>query len=140
MGNLKELIKTTKVNDNKTLSFWKKSVSKFKIDFKKHNKTQGLLVECFDPQQIENPNFEAEVRIFRMQVDYTYKKLIRLFNLDTIFASKSLSEDDLEKNAIFEKLTLLKLRLEYISELCLAKFFYEKTSSYSYFQFEGHSQ
>ena len=125
-NNIKELIKTTKVNDNKTLSFWKKSVSKFKIDFKRNRKTQGLLVDSFDPQQIENTNFEAEVRIFRMQVDYTYKKLIRVFKLDTIFESQSVSEDVLEKNQILEKLTLLKLRLEYMSEVSLAKYYMQK--------------
>ena len=68
------------------------------------------------------------MRIFRIQVDYTFKKLIRVFKLDTIFESQSVSEDVLEKNQIFEKLTLLKLRLEYMSEVSLAKYYMQKTA------------
>ena len=58
--------------------------------------------------------FDAQIRTFRMQVDYCYKHLIGIFHLETIFEPNDLVEDDLDKNKMFETLTVLKLRMEYI--------------------------
>ena len=111
--------------DLKTIDFWKCCLKIFNSDFKSHSIKNNLQLEDFNPQNFNMADFEKQVKTFRKQVNYCYNHLIELFNVQNISQEKNIT-DDLRKNRIYEALTLNKLRMEYINEIGLARFYHQK--------------
>ena len=121
---VKEMIFSPK---NDITSFWTSVMILFRKDLTKYSKNRNINLELFNLENTEVENYTKNVQSYRQITDVCYEKIVSLFDLK-INDEKKNEEEEMNRNQVVEKLSMLKLQLEMILDISLAVKFYQSNT------------